>query len=66
LGLLHAANIHGQLGHADAARQCTDRANAANPALTPERYATIITQLTDQQSVRDKSLCGLQLAGLIG
>ena len=60
------ANVLGQLGRDDEARQAMDRAFRANPALTPQHLAAQIQILAgDRDDLAEKSLSGLKAAGLL-
>ena len=65
LGLMHYADLLGDLDRNEEAAAATDKATAANESLTPERYVTIVNQLTDQEIVRQQRLDGLHHAGLL-
>jgi TolB-like protein len=64
-GLMHYANVLGELGRNNDAAAAVARAVDANSALTTESYAAIIEQLTDQVNVREQRTSGLRRAGLL-
>jgi DNA-binding winged helix-turn-helix (wHTH) protein/tetratricopeptide (TPR) repeat protein len=64
-GLLHYANVLGELGRNEDAKLAVEKSLDANDALTTECYARIIDQLTDQVNVREQRTCGLRKAGLL-
>ena len=64
-GLIHYANVLGQLADDKGAANALDRALQQNPQLSTDRYRGIIELLTDQADVRSKRLAGLIKAGLL-
>ena len=65
IGLMHYANVLGEAGRIEDAISAVSKALQANSALTVQRYAEIIGQLTDQKNVREQRLAGLRKAELL-
>jgi tetratricopeptide (TPR) repeat protein len=65
LGWMHYANVLGYLGEVDAAREAVDLCESSNPAMTPQAYASLMSSLTDQESVVQMRTGGLRAASLI-
>lgn len=65
IGWMHAANLHGLLDRADAARKAVERSLAINPAFTPRYYADLIDRISDAPAVSRQRTEGLVKAGLL-
>lgn len=64
-GLVHYANILGQLNMVDEALATFEQATDANPHLSAQSYRQIIELLSDRDEVRELRLAGLRQAGLL-
>lgn len=62
---MHYANVLSEANRIEDAISAVSKALQANSALTVQRYAEIIGQLTDQKSVREQRLAGLRKAELL-
>ena len=65
LGWMQFANVMGYLGKTDPAQKAVTRCESTNPAMTPEAYASLMGNLTDQETVIQMRTGGLRAAGLI-
>jgi TolB-like protein/tetratricopeptide (TPR) repeat protein len=65
LAWMHYANVLGQQGAKDGARQAVERCSKVNPALTPKHYEALIKKIAGNDEVLKHRLGGLKSAGVL-
>jgi len=65
LAWMHYANVLGQQGLKDRAREAAQRCDAVNPAMTPKHYEGLIKKISGNEHVIKQRLGGLKSAGVL-